>query len=94
MPQVKIPQLNKIINVEHGANLFQALKDSHVPIASSCGGDAVCGKCTVQVKNPKNLHGENEAEVQVKVKLKIRKDVRISCQLSVHSDIEIETTYW
>ena len=94
MPKVKIPQLNKVLNVDEEENLFLSLKAHHVPIASSCGGEAVCGKCIVRVKSSSPLHSPNDLEAALISKLELNDNVRVSCQLAVHSDIEIETDYW
>ncbi|MCB9073274.1 MAG: (2Fe-2S)-binding protein [Bdellovibrionaceae bacterium] len=90
---IKLPQLNKILSAEENENLFSLLRRSGVPIASSCSGDGVCGKCVVQV-----MHGQLEAigplEQELKTKYSLADNERISCQCLVKSDLTITTTYW
>lgn len=91
--KVELPQLNKVVTVEKGANLFKALKDAELPIASSCKGDGVCGKCVVRVDHG-TLAVPTALELTLIDKYKLDKNQRISCQCAVTSDLKISTTYW
>ena len=75
--------------------MMDALLNAEVPVASSCHGDAVCGKCKVNVlEGAENLSPVTDAEQFRKEKLKLGSDIRLSCQAKVIGDIKIDTTYW
>jgi ferredoxin, 2Fe-2S len=74
---------------------MDALQAAGLPVASSCFGDGVCGRCRVQVVTGlENLSAIEPIETIVRDRLRIPKDVRISCQARVLGDITIDTTYW
>ncbi len=91
MPAIKIPQKNKIISVESGKNLMDALLEAELPVASSCHGQGVCSKCFVTV-SPIGTHTELELKTLEKNKLDLSK--RLCCQIFVTNDLSVETTYW
>ena len=83
------------ITVVEGANLMDTLLNAGLPVASSCHGDGICGKCRVRVvKGAENLSKKEGLEVILHDRLKIPVGFRISCQTQVFGDIEIDTTYW
>lgn len=95
MPQIRLAKSGKTLQVEDGANLMQALLKAEIPVASSCHGDGVCAKCRIQIiQGATNLSAPNETELFLKQKFSLAKDLRISCQTSVHGDIEIDASYW
>lgn len=91
--RIELPQLNKTLDVEKGENLFKALKTNGAPIASSCNGDGVCGKCVVTVDQGQ-LAAPNTLELTLIEKYKLTELQRISCQCAVTSDLKISTSYW
>lgn len=83
------------LEVEKGSNLMLVLLSSLIPVASSCHGEAVCGKCIVRVtKGIENLSPENDDEQFLKERLDLNKNIRVSCQVRVQGDVEIDATYW
>lgn len=83
------------IAVPSGAPLMEALLKANVPVASSCHGDGVCGKCRVQVHSPQNLLSEkNDLEKFLLEKFQMKEHERVSCQCRVLGSVEIDTTYW
>lgn len=95
MPTIKIPQLQKEIQVKQGVFLMRALLDAGVPVASSCHGDGVCGKCKMTVLgSPDSFSPPNETEKILTEKLSLKSDYRFSCQVVVRGDVEVRTTYW
>ncbi len=78
-----------------GSLLMKVLLDRNIPVASSCHGDGICGKCKIKVLNgAENLSAVEELEKTLCERLKIQFPHRISCQTLVMGDIEIDTTYW
>lgn len=95
MPTITISKLNKTIEVELGANLMLSLLNAGLPVASSCAGDGICGKCKLSIITGNNqLSIETEDEIFLKNKLSIQKDLRISCQTKVLGNIEVNASYW
>jgi 2Fe-2S ferredoxin len=95
MLTIYLPQLNKSLQCKKGENLFRFLRENQVPVASSCKGAGVCGKCVMQVvKGMENLSPVEALEKTLHEKYELRPDQRISCQTEVHGDIELRTGYW
>jgi 2Fe-2S ferredoxin len=95
MPQVKFVKAYPTLQVESGALLMEALLKAGLPVASSCHGDGICGKCRVQVvAGSENLTPANAIEALVRERLRVPSGYRISCQTRVMGDITIDTAYW
>ena len=96
MPAVRFLKPNmKEFNVSSGAILMDALLDHDIPVASSCGGDAVCSKCKIQIiKGAENLSPESKLEIDLRQSNNIANNYRISCQTKIQGDIIVDTSYW
>ncbi len=95
MPKITFAKSGKVIEVPHGANLFQILNEMGIPVASSCGGEGVCIKCMVKViEGRENLSPEGDLEIDMKEIHDAPSGQRMSCQTEVHGDITIDTDYW
>jgi uncharacterized 2Fe-2S/4Fe-4S cluster protein (DUF4445 family) len=74
------------VHVPLESTLLEAAKIARVDLASSCGGDGLCGKCQVIVRQgnvtalPTSLLSREE----------IRQDYVLACQTKVASDVEVE----
>ncbi len=78
-----------------GSNLRQALIGNGIPVASSCGGVAVCAKCWVKVmEGEDNLTPPNGDEASLKSANNFGRIYRISCQVEVLGDVTLDTPYW
>ena len=83
------------IEVENGTNLMQALLAANLPVASSCHGDGICGKCRIQIVHGReNLSQISATEQVLRDRLKIHGGIRISCQTQVNGNVEVDTSYW
>jgi 2Fe-2S ferredoxin len=91
---ISIPQLNKIITVPTGRNLFRVLRENKIPIAQSCLGDGICATCYLQITPKKNCTSPSKREQVLKEANKLPSHLRISCLLRVLGDVSISTTYW
>lgn len=92
MPKIKIPQKNLTIHVEDGANLMSSLLLNQLPVASSCDGEGVCSMCKVKVTG--TLSPAEQNELDTLARNKCEGDERLSCQISVTSDVTVTTKYW
>lgn len=93
--KLHLPQLSKSLDVDKGENLFKTFKNQEIPIASSCNGQGICGKCIVLVlQSQVPLPPEGHYETELKKRMGINPKYRLSCQLEVQGDMKIKTTYW
>lgn len=72
-----------------------SLLKAGMPVASSCQGDGICGKCKIEIiDGEKNLSAVESREQILSLRLKIKPPYRVSCQTKVFGDVTIDTTYW
>ncbi len=72
---------------------MKSLIAAGLPVASSCQGDGVCGKCKVQLLSGSGAP-PNEREQFLFERYQVEKGWRISCQTQVIEDIVVDTSYW
>lgn len=74
---------------------MNSLQDAGIPVASSCGGDAVCAKCLLKVTaGAENLSAPTPEELFLKEIHDIPDDTRVSCQARVLGDVTVDARYW
>ena len=74
------------IAVEEGENLLAAAAKAGVYVHAFCGGDGVCGKCKMKIKE-----GELPREQAQNLKASEYKEgIRLACQTPVVSDMVVE----
>jgi len=77
---------DKEVEVEKGSTLLEASRKAEVFVSSICGGDGICGKCRLIIKegkvntNPTTLLNRDE----------IRKGYALACQSTVQGNVEVE----
>ncbi len=95
MPKIHFAKNHAPVSVEEGANLMQELLRAGLPVASSCHGDGICGKCRIVILEGKDhLSPPNTTEMILCQRLKVPSECRISCQTKVFSDVKVDTSYW
>ena len=95
MPRIHFIKGQPPLEVAEGAVLMDVLLKAGFPVASSCHGDAVCGKCRVEViEGWENLSPIEGHEEILSRRLRIKPPYRVSCQAKVLGDITIDTGYW
>lgn len=78
-----------------GQSLMESLLSAGLPVASSCQGEGICGKCSIRILSGReNLSPENDLERRRRKELSIPEGERLSCQTQVLGDILIDTPYW
>jgi ferredoxin, 2Fe-2S len=93
--KLHLPQLNKSLEGSPSETIFQTLRHHDIPVASSCLGDGVCGKCRVSISaGLENLSPMEPLEKKLMDKYGLSDQQRISCQCRALGDITITTTYW
>jgi len=80
------------VPVASGVDLFSALRAAGMPIASSCRGDAVCGRCWLDVlQGAAALSPPDDDESR----LAPEPGQRLACRTTLHGDgATVSTTYW
>lgn len=74
---------------------MKALLEGGRPVASSCRGDGVCGKCRVRVaEGSTNLTKPTPLERTLAEREGLAGYERVSCQARVRGDIVVDTSYW
>ena len=92
---IKLHKTGRKIPLESGETLMANLLGAGVPVASSCGGEGICGKCKVTIiSGQDNLSAVNEVELLLREKNQLKGNERISCQVWVKGNCEIDTSYW
>ncbi|MCM8801466.1 MAG: ASKHA domain-containing protein [Candidatus Omnitrophica bacterium] len=77
---------NKTVEVEKGKSILSCALTAGIYINSSCGGEGICGRCKVIVK-------QGQVLTQPTGRLSIeerRRNVYLACLTTVQSDLEIE----
>lgn len=96
MSQIKFAKGFPAVVANNRMTLMALLMRAGRPVASSCGGHGICGKCRVQVvSGSENLSPLKESEKACLLKIKAALDrERLSCQVKVEGDVELDTPYW
>jgi uncharacterized 2Fe-2S/4Fe-4S cluster protein (DUF4445 family) len=77
---------NKEVTVESGTSLLDAASIARISIKNLCGGDGICGRCKMIVRE-----GEVSGEVSPKLtREEIRNGFVLACMTYVQSDVVIE----
>jgi Na+-transporting NADH:ubiquinone oxidoreductase subunit F len=79
---------NKSITAQSGDKLLSVLANNGIFVSSACGGGGSCGQCRVEVKS-----GGGEilpTELDHISKKEAKHGCRLSCQLSIKQDMDIE----
>lgn len=95
MAKVSFSKKRPPIEVAEGVNLRMALLKNKVPLASSCGGAAVCSKCWVKViEGADHITPPGADEERLRTEGSVDASSRLSCMVEILGDIVIDTTYW
>ena len=84
--KVVFSPLDKTIEVEPGTGLLEAAGRAGIIIYSVCGGDGICGRCKMVVREGR-VGGETTALL---TREEIREGIVLACQTSVESDLLVE----
>jgi uncharacterized 2Fe-2S/4Fe-4S cluster protein (DUF4445 family) len=76
----------RTVRVEHGESLLVAASQAHIALNNLCGGDGICGRCRMIVKN-----GDVEGGVSAKLtREEIRRGMVLACMSTVAGDLTAE----
>jgi uncharacterized 2Fe-2S/4Fe-4S cluster protein (DUF4445 family) len=84
--KVSFQPQNKTVKVSKGTTLLEAASKAHITINNLCGGDGICGRCKMIVKE-----GQVSGEVSAKLtREEIRKGYVLACITFVQTDLLVE----
>jgi Na+-transporting NADH:ubiquinone oxidoreductase subunit F len=86
--KISINKGKKELDVKGGAPLLQLLAGNEIFLPSACGGRGSCGACKCKVISDVGPH--LPTEVPYLTKEEIDENIRLSCQIKVKKNIEIE----
>lgn len=86
MPKVTFHPDEVSVEVERGVPILAAAKAAGVELASICGGDGICGRCRVIVKNG-NI---DAAPTTLLSRDEVQKGYVLACQTKVLGDVEVD----
>ncbi len=84
---ISINDGKKILTLNGGDSLLSSLASREIFIPSACGGRGSCGACKCQVTS--DVGAYLPTEIPYLNKEEMDKNIRLSCQVKVKSDIEI-----
>ena len=96
MAKIKFVKGFPSIEVRPRIPLMHILLKAGRPVASSCGGEGICGRCRVRILEGQELLPPlttQEKDVMKRLNIDTSKE-RLSCQIKVSTDITIDTDYW
>lgn len=92
MPKITIKQKNLTLDAPQGENLMSFLQSKGIPVASSCLGDGICGKCRMSIVGA--LPAPSTLEAETLKRNRAPEGQRLACQIIIENDMAIETSYW
>ncbi|MEO6809155.1 MAG: 2Fe-2S iron-sulfur cluster-binding protein [Isosphaeraceae bacterium] len=88
MPTVTV-EGEKSFEVEPGTKLVLAIEDAGIDIRHSCGGNARCTTCRVQVLDGQPAPMADLERDRLAREASLEPDIRLSCQIRVESDLKV-----
>jgi ferredoxin len=83
------------VRVPIGTSLLEAARQAGLPVAQSCTGGAVCGRCGLRVlAGGDGLPPESAGERRAKQRNRIDGGLRLSCLLRLEQDLTVTAPYW
>ena len=88
---IYIQSEGRTITAEQDQSLLEALVESGVLLRADCGGRGRCGKCKIQVIEPKSVDKEdNLPESNVLTHTEIEDGYRLGCRVTVTEDMTVD----
>lgn len=88
MPTVTV-EGEKSFEVEPGKKLVLAIEDAGIDIRHSCGGNARCTTCRVQILDGHPAPMADLERERLAREASLGPDIRLSCQIRVESDLNV-----
>jgi 2Fe-2S ferredoxin len=92
---VHFPTRDRSVRVPVGTLLIDAVREAGLPIARSCGGEGLCGRCGVRILDGSAAVGaESPDEARAKQRNRVDPDLRLACRVAVSADLAVAAPYW
>lgn len=90
MEKIKVTINGETAEVSKGLSILKSSWEMVKRLPSSCGGNAICTKCAVEViKGVEHLSGYTEDEENLRKRYQITEpQIRLGCQAKVFGEIE------
>jgi uncharacterized 2Fe-2S/4Fe-4S cluster protein (DUF4445 family) len=79
----------KRIETSLGNTVFQVAEEAGIGIRSECGGEGLCGKCRVIIKNSEAVSEATEAERKQLLQPEIDSGYRLACQTRIFRNVAV-----
>jgi len=94
-PLVHFPSRDRSVRVPVGTPLIDAVREAGLPLARSCGGEGLCGRCGVRVlEGGAEVAAEAPDESRAKERNRVDPELRLACRVRVHADLAVAASYW
>jgi adenylate cyclase len=94
-PAIRCPPRTDVLRPLAGETLLDAALRQRIPLASSCGGKAVCGDCVVRIAEGDASFPPPDAEESAwRARKRYDGPLRLACCLRPTGDGAVTTTYW
>jgi len=92
MSKIQAETANGLVETEapEGKKLVLVIEDAGVDILHRCGGNARCTTCRVEVLEGEPGEMEELERNRLSVEAELAPNVRLSCQIHVHSDLKVK----
>lgn len=95
MPKISFVKNKPSLEVESGTKLMQELRNNSVPVASSCKGQLICGKCVLNIlEGSENISPPTQEEKDLAELKDLTRDQRFSCACIILGDVKVDAPYW
>ncbi len=83
------------VAVSRGTRVYDVAMALGLPLAQSCRGEGICGRCGIRVKRgAEHLSPEQAPERMRKRSNRVDADLRLACLSTVHGPVVVTTDYW
>ncbi len=88
-------QRTRSVCVPRGATLLAAAREAGLPLATACGGRALCARCGVRVvAGEGSVSSESPRERRIKARNRIEPALRLACLTRLAGPVEVSAPYW
>lgn len=94
--RVRFEPSGRQTDVPRGRRLYDLARSLDLPLAASCDGHGICGRCGMRVLEglPDALSPERPKEAARKRDNRVDTDLRLACLTVVRGDVVVTTDYW
>lgn len=89
MVEVCFKPAGRKVWVQGGSTLLEAAEEAGIAVRSECGGEGICGKCKIIVKDSDVANEVTEAEMKHLSRLEINSGYRLACRSRIWRDATV-----